>query len=253
MSGKRPKKEAPAVPAWVVTFGDMMTLLLCFFILLQMFSEFKKDREYQRVITAIKEAFGYSGSIGVLPVKDPPLRSIIEQLEQLSLKENEDTNVSQSPTKSIEGAHTRVRKIREGLVFTIGGPSIFDEGSAEIKPEVRMELEKLAIMLAGRRNKIVVRGHAAAKYLPASSPWQDLDELSYHRARNIKDILVELGVEDRVFRLEAVGTREPARARAVDPAESAENRRVEIILTEQLVEETITDADFTDPNLARGG
>lgn len=253
MAVRRQKKQGPAVPEWVVTFGDMMSLLLCFFILLQMFSELKKDREYQRVITAIKEAFGYSGSIGVLPVNNPPLRSIIEQLQQLSLKDYKDSKTSQSQIKSLQGPHTRVRKIREGLVFTIGGASIFDERSAEIKPEVREELEKLAIMLAGRRNKIVVRGHAAAKYLPASSPWQDLDELSYQRARNVKNTLVELGLEDRVFRLEAVGTREPARARAVDPAESAENRRVEIILTEQLVEETTTDADFTDPNLARGG
>ena len=65
MAVKKQKKPAPGVPEWVVTFGDMMSLLLCFFILLQMFSELKKDREYQRVVTAIKEAFGYSGSIGV--------------------------------------------------------------------------------------------------------------------------------------------------------------------------------------------
>ncbi len=43
MAGKRPKKQPPGVPEWVVTFGDMMALLLCFFILLQMFSELKKD------------------------------------------------------------------------------------------------------------------------------------------------------------------------------------------------------------------
>ena len=55
---KRPKKQVHGIPMWFVTFGDMMTLLLCLFILLQMFSELKKDREYQRVVTAIKEAFG---------------------------------------------------------------------------------------------------------------------------------------------------------------------------------------------------
>ena len=69
----------------------------------------------------------------------------------------------------------------------------------------------------------------------------------YHR------VLVELGLEDQVFRVEAVGTREPIRPRAHESPEAAENRRVEIILTEELVEEANTDADFTDPNLARGG
>ena len=60
-------------------------------------------------------------------------------------------------------------------------------------------------------------------------------------------------MEDRNFRMEAVGTREPVRPRAYEESEAAENRRVEIILTEELVEEANTDVNFTDPNLARGG
>jgi flagellar motor protein MotB len=218
-----------------------------------MFSELKQDREYQRVITAIKEAFGYSGGIGVLPINDPPVRSIIEQLEQMAVRQYEDTKTSRAPVESIEGAFMRVKKIRDGLMFTIGGPASFEEASAELSPAVHGELEKLAVLLAGRTNKIVVRGHAARKYLPPGSPWRDLDDLSYERARNVKDALVELGLDDRVFRVEAVGTREPARPRAHEPAEVGENRRVEVILTEQLVEEADTDADFTDPNLARTG
>ncbi len=250
---KRKKKAAPGVPEWVVTFGDMMSLLLCFFILLQMFSEIKQDHEYQRVITAIKEAFGYSGGVGVLPIDDPPVRSIIEQLEEMmAVKQHEFVNSSQSPTNSLDGQRMRVRKLREGVVFTIGGPSMFDEYSAEIKPSVRRELEKLAILLAGRNNKIVIKGHAASKYLKDSSAFKDLDDLSYARAKNAKNVLVELGLEDRVFRLEAVGTREPFRPRAIDPNFAAENRRVEIILTEQLVEENNTDANYTNPDLARG-
>ena len=253
MAVKRPKRQVGGVPEWVVTFGDMMALLLCFFILLQMFSELKQDREYQRVITAIKEAFGYSGGIGVLPIDDPPLRSIVEQLEEMAIKQYEDVKSSRAPVKSIEGSHMRVKKIREGLVFTIGGPSTFDEESAEVKPAVRDELENLSVMLAGRNNKIVVRGHAALKYLSEAAPWRDLDDLSYERARSVKDILVEFGLRDDVFRLEAVGTREPVAPRAYGEVEAAENRRVEIILTEQLVEETNTDANYTDPGLARGG
>lgn len=249
---KRKPRKPSEVPAWVVTFGDMMALLLVFFILLQMFSELKRDHEYQRVITAVREAFGYSGGIGVLPVDNPPLRSIIEQLEKMSLKNMEDSRISQSDSPGIDGPRMRVTKVREGIVFTIGGATGFDELSASIKPEVRAELQKLSVLLAGRKNKVVVRGHANAKYIPVGSSWRDLDELSFYRARNIKDVLVEFGLDDRVFRLEAVGTREPVRPRATDPSEAAENRRVEIILTEQLVEEMNADWLATDPNLARG-
>ena len=251
---KRKKPEEAVVPEWVVTFGDMMSLLLCFFILLQMFSELKRDHEYQRVVTAIKEAFGYSGGIGVLPVDDPPLRSVIEVMESIAAKQdNEQVNPSASPAKGIDGPQMRVKKIRDGVIFTIGGPSTFEPMSAEVRPAVRGEIERLAVLLAGRNNKIVIRGHSAAKYLPEDSPWEDLDQLAFERARNVKNMLLELGLDDRVFRLEVAGTREPARPRAVAPPDAAENRRVEIILTEQLADELNADLYGTDVNLARGG
>lgn len=253
MPKRRPKKDGPGVPEWVVTFGDMMSLLLCFFILLQMFSELKQEHEYQRVVTAIKEAFGYSGGIGVMPVDDPPLKSIIEQMELMAVRNYRDTTVSQNDAPGMEGPQVRVTRVREGIMFTIGGPSMFEPLSAEVKPRVLEEILRIVPMLAGRNNKIEIRGHASRAYLPDDSPWRDLDELSFARARNVKDVLVEAGLDDRVFRLQAIGTREPLRPRAVDPTEAAENRRVEIILTEALVEDMSTDAHFTDPDGARGG
>jgi chemotaxis protein MotB len=251
---RRQKKPKPGIPEWVVTFGDMMSLLLCFFILLQMFSQLKQDHEYQRVITAIKEAFGFAGGIGVLPIDDPPLRSMVEQLEDIAMrKENIEAKVSQNNVEGIDGPQMRVTKVREGIVFTIGGPSTFDRGSAEVRKDVRDQIRQLIPMLAGRKNKVVVRGHAAAKYLAPDSPWKDLDELSFARARAVKDVLLEFGLDDRVFRLEAVGAREPVRARAILQPDEAENRRVEIILTEQLVEDMNEDWLSSDPELARGG
>ena len=254
MALKKKPKQKSSVPEWVVTFGDMMSLLLCFFILLQMFSELKKDDEYQRVVTAIKEAFGYSGLIGVMPVKDPPLRSMVAVLEDMALRnDNKEKQKSQNPDPGVDGEYTRVTRIREGIVFTIGGPSTFDPLSAEVKDSVRKEIEKIATLLAGRKNKIELIGHAAAKYIPEGSPWRTLDELSFARAENVKNVLVECGIDDAVFRITAAGMREPTRPRAVEPDDAAQNRRVEIILTELLVEEMSTDALYTDETAARGG
>lgn len=250
---KKRKRKQQEIPAWVVTFGDMMALLLVFFILLFMFSELKRDHEYQRVITAVREAFGYSGGVGVLPIDDPPLRSVVEQLEDLAMKQYEDTKISQSDIEGVDGPQMRVTKVREGIVFTIGGPATFEESSAEIMPAAKNEIRKLATLLAGRNNKIIVRGHAARKYLSSDSQWKDLDELSYTRASNVMAFLQELGIEDWVFRMEVAGVREPVRPRASSPADIRQNRRVEIILTEQLVEEMDTDWLGTDPNLARDG
>ena len=65
---------------------------------------------------------------------------------------------------------------------------------------------------------------------------RNLDELSYHRAVAVREILVEAGIEDRFLRLEAVGTREPINPKAYREAELADHRRVDIVLTEDVVD-----------------
>lgn len=250
---KRPIKISMGAPEWMVTFGDMMSLLLCFFILLQMFSELKRDHEYQRVITAVKEAFGYSGGVGTLPIDDPPLRSIIEQLEQLSQKQRDTTKMSESDQDSIEGPNMRVTKIREGLVFSIGGPSTFDPESAEVKEASKPNIKKIARLIQGRTNKIVIRGHAANKYLSENSEWDDLYRLSYERARNVLKQLIEFGIEEGNCRIEAVGRWEPVKSREVGYETTEENRRVEIIMTETLIDEASSNSAFTDNDGVQGG
>ena len=59
--------SAPGVPEWVVTYGDMMSLLLTFFIMLVSMSKLKDDGRVQAMLDSIREAFGpTSGSSGVL-------------------------------------------------------------------------------------------------------------------------------------------------------------------------------------------
>ena len=61
-----PKKETPAgAPDWVLTYGDMMSLLLCFFILLAAMANFdKQDKMMMATIESIREAFGAPGQYG---------------------------------------------------------------------------------------------------------------------------------------------------------------------------------------------
>ena len=231
---RRARRNGRGIPGWVVTFGDMMALLLCFFILLQMFSEFKRDHEYQRVVTAIKEAFGFAGGVGVLPTDDVPARSMVEILETMSVaKHGEESNMSRSADEGIVGEHTRVSRVAEGVQFTVGGVHLFDPHSVDVTEAGRAELRQLAVLLQGRRNVVLIRGHAATQYLPEQSAWSDLDELSYQRARSVHQVLLAEGLEDQRFRLEAVGPREPLVAQAMTEQEHAQNRRVDIILTER--------------------
>ena len=234
--GRTDRREGS--PAWIVTFADLMALLLCFFILLQMFSELKRDREYQRVVSAVQAAFGFSGHVGIMPTQDVPLQSMVQALDTVTARRDEiHPHHSHTDVPGADGPRPRVQSVREGLQYTVGGASMFPPGSDQVTAEGRKVIEALVPLLAGRRNRIVIRGHAANKYLPPESPWRDLDDLSYHRAVAVRTILVEAGIEDRFLRLEAVGTREPINPRAYRESDLADHRRVDILLAEELLDE----------------
>jgi len=258
MAGKCKKaKQAPeeqGVPEWVVTFGDMMSLLLCFFILLAAFSELKKEHEYQQVVNAVKEAFGNMGGVGMVPVNDPPTQSLIKKLDQLTLESRQKMKVSQSQVDGVFGKNTKVKRVQDGLVFTLGGNSTFERESAELKSNVKDEIRAIAKLIDGRRNIVSIRGHTDAKVLAPSSQWPDLYALSYARAQAVMDFLTgELGLKPEIFRLTACAESEPVNPRASSANSQQINRRVEIIVTDSLVEDYNKDADYTNPDNARGG
>jgi chemotaxis protein MotB len=235
---KRRDKKSGGVPEWVVTYGDMMSLLLCFFILLASLSELKDD-EIEPVLEAIREAFGQTEGQGFAPMEEMPLQSVIEKLEQTALYREEIPKRSVTDDPGVDGRDTTVTRVREGLQFTVGGLITFEPGSAELKPQAREALQKVGRTIQGQNNKIEIRGHAAGADLPADSPYNSLWDLSFARARAAADYLTgeAIGVDPRRLRLVGCGDTEPLVARVYDPTQLQVNRRVEVIVTESLVQD----------------
>ena len=137
-------------------------------------------------------------------------------------------------------------------MFTIGGNLTFEPGSAELKPEAKREIVKVCKLLDGRQNKIAVRGHAARKRLPPDSPFKDLTDLSYARAKAAYEVMVnDGGLNPEVLYIEARGDNEPLNPRQTDEKASTANRRVEIIMTEVLVTD-LNHNDYSDEGAAVG-
>lgn len=234
---KRKKQAEEGAPLWVVTYGDMMSLLLCFFIILVAMSEVKKDETFRKVMESIKEAFGYAGGIGTVPADDAPENSMIAQLETVTVK-NLDTLVGESPDEGMEGRSTTVRKIREGLEFTLGGLTAFEDAGALLLPEAKSELDWISNHIVGLNTKLEIRGHTAREAIVMdSSTYQDDWDLSYARAREVAEYLKGRGIRMERVRLTACGASEPIKVQAYDTKSKASNRRVEIIVTESLVQE----------------
>ena len=68
MSDECPKCPPPGLPAWMGTFADLMSLLMCFFVLLLSFSEMDVLK-FKQIAGSMKFAFGVQNKI---EVKDIP-------------------------------------------------------------------------------------------------------------------------------------------------------------------------------------
>ena len=112
--GKKCKCPPAGAPEWMVTYGDMVTLLLCFFVLIVSFSEIKKKEEFQSVVEEIQKAFGMRGGGGKLPTEDDPALSLIERLEAVRMRQERIPNKSNVKDPGQTGREPRVTTIREG-------------------------------------------------------------------------------------------------------------------------------------------
>lgn len=226
------------VPEWVVTYGDMMSLLLCFFILLAAFSEIKDD-DFEPVLQAIKDYLGVTGGAGTAPTEDSPLQSVVARLEQVALHKEKIRTHSNADDPGVDGREVTVKRIREGLQFTVGGLISFEPGSAEIKPQAKEALVRVANVIRGHNNKVDIRGHTAGADARASGKFDSSWALSFARAQAVMDELTNATnrIDQRRLRLVGCGDTEPLVSRVYDPAQLAINRRVEVIVTEALMQE----------------
>lgn len=236
MPGKKPDPPAGA-PEWLVTYGDAMTLLLCFFVIIVSMSEQKRDQRFQKVAESLRRAFGgYDGSVGSIPLEAVPTNTLIQKLLELEVpiyqKEQGD-----SQEEGIHGKKFRVTNVRDGLEVVVGGQITFGRFSATLKPEARDLLGKTAERLRGYNTKILVRGHATHEPLPPDSLYEDQRDLAYARARATARVLAEHGVRPVRLRLVAAGDSEPLVRQAYTEERRAMNRRVEILVTEDLIED----------------
>lgn len=230
------KQQKAGAPEWMVTYGDMMSLLLCFFVMLVAMSTMN-EVQFMEVVQSIKEALGYENSLGSVPTISPSKNTMMERLENLIIP-NRVKNIGDTEEEGLEGKEYRVEQVREGLRIT-GGVLQFDRGSATPRERTKEVVASMAREIRGHTTKIEVRGHASLEPLPKDSPFADHIDLSYARAKALADLLAKSGIRPERIRLVACGSREPIQRQAYDERKHAKNRRVEIIVTEALVSDLV--------------
>ncbi|NOX52873.1 MAG: OmpA family protein [Planctomycetes bacterium] len=238
-------EDSGGVPEWVVTYGDMMSLLLTFFIMLVSLSEVVADKRYRAILESIQRYIGYDTAPVGPPGKNYPVNSLVERLEmKLGSFTNEDDGRGGVRAASVPGIDMRVFRNREGVEQRVGKPILFEPGRADLTDEAKRQLPAIVRAVAGKPNKIEVRAHASRQPLPPGSPFEDKIELTYERARAVANFLIAHGIDRDRIRLTAAADNEPLQ-QSGDKTEEHQDR-AEVYISDAFVSEYIGPRDIPD-------
>jgi len=227
--------EGPRVPDWIVTFSDMVSLLVTFFILLMTFS----SMDALDAFSVEGKLSGLSGQVhndkgesapdplehdflaamnvsrgGSVPHARPP-EELPENLDAMGAALTED--------------HVEVDFARtpDGLVVRFDEHCAFKPGSAEIPAELARCLSEMGAVLQHYQNLVVVEGFTDAGFIPTPD-FQTSDALAHARALAAAEALLEKSdLSPALVQTSGVGSR-----RFTENNDTAldrrRNRRVEI-------------------------
>ena len=236
---KRNKKSGGGGANWMDTYGDMVTLLLCFFVMLYSMSRMDESKWIALVQSfnpdyAVDEPsqIVVGGGIANEPVTDLPSGLTEEQVEEAL----ETLYLSMAETVSSAGLQDMVSLSKgSGYVFISFDDTIFFDGdSSVLKEGGKAVLDQIAVPLAETSesiNEIRVLGHTA-QASPDRPNYVDVDRfLSSDRATVVTIYLQEKNIIDPA-RLVSVGYGQWRPIAGNGTAEErAQNRRVELIIS----------------------
>jgi chemotaxis protein MotB len=217
--------------AWKVAYADFVTAMMAFFMVMWLTSQNDKLKE------AVAEHFRQPPSLFDLGAgnaahggKGKPHHTAAKPSRFVPAPiDLEDTPRSNIP---------RVLKIHDGDDRHVGTILGFEEESAELNETAREQLKQISPLLAGKPQKIEIRGHASRRPLPPDHAYRDPWQISYARCMAVMQFLEEEGISRERMRLSQAGPSEPYTIMP-DPKHGAYDSRVEIFLLSELADELV--------------
>lgn len=240
----KPKKKkckpcdcVKGLPLWLGTFGDLMSLLLCFFVLLLSMATFDR-KKLNEAEGSLKGAMSMlEGGIKVEPSHERMLQAAdmttdvettdrVRRIESLIVDYSEMTKVTKGPSAIMDEGD-------EGFLIRLPASELFEEGSATIENENGiLFIKRMAtiIEMLPQNLKISVRGHTDDTPISPQSIYGDNWELSAFRALSVAKILTQEGIEKNRITTQGFAEHRPIATNST-PQGKAENRRVDIHFT----------------------
>ena len=231
------EETKPGAPEWMTTYGDMVTLLLCFFVLLFALSTIDVEK-FKIIMSSFQGSLSVMESGKTIENSEFITDALNEDRTTKQLEELEDFKKLQEELESYleENAidqQVLVELEYRGLLIRFRDNVLFDSGQADLKPGARIILNFLTDLLKKDEFKdkfIRVEGHTDSDPIISIRKFPTNWELSAARSSNVVRFMAEeMNLEPH--RLSASGYSEYHPVAPNDTGENkAKNRRVDIVI-----------------------
>ena len=229
-------EESRGIAPWVITFADMVTLLMVFFILLFAIGTVEQEK-WRQIKESLREALGADAveelgtkqGLDVITQLDEQTVHAVDEVGAMVNREMEDitSEVEEFVFKNKLSGEVRVSSDERGAVITISDVVVFPPGSADMTEKGRKTLRQVFDVLKQFNYNVKVEGHTdntPIRTLRFPSNW----ELSASRASEVAHMLIDDG-----FPPERPSVEGFAEFRPIVPNTSVENRsrnrRIEVV------------------------
>lgn len=227
---RKKKEECKAPPAWLTSFGDLMSLLLTFFILLYSMSTISLEKFYQ-AIKGIIQAFGGHYVVyeeRVIRGKNVPVQMPNMYPKMRSRKAIEEKLHEIRETLSKLGIKSEVAKFGTSIRLRINTDKLFPPGSDRPYSQTIPVIMEICRKLKELNLPITIEGHTDNTPIKSNrfpSNW----ELSAARATSVLRLFLQCGYDPKKLSAAGCGPYRPI-APNTTPEGKAKNRRIEIVI-----------------------
>jgi len=231
---RRGHEEPENAERWLLTYADLITLLLGLFVILYAMSKLDQAK-YNEVAIALNQAFGgktiLADHSGITPIPAPPPQNSSDNNDEVS-SDSDENEISQNINKALEqyiqSAKVSIIENSEGVTIHLLETLLFETGSDNLKPEAQNVLNKLSDLIQNLPNNIRVEGHTdnvPINTIQFPSNWH----LSIARSLNTAYYMIQKGVNPQKISILGYSEYKPIRPNDT-PEDRAKNRRVDIVI-----------------------